>query len=68
MGELDEVIIKRGMEKFGMSREETIKQLQELVDEGFLIHGDDNLMLSSKGIEFVEKNMLKKSNNDEDLR
>ncbi len=34
MGEIDEAIIKHGMERFGLTRDEVIKQLQELVDQG----------------------------------
>lgn len=68
MGEIDEHIIKHGMTIFGLSRDEVIKQLNDLADKGLLIPGDDNFQLSSKGLEYVEKNILKKSNNDESLR
>ena len=68
MGKLDEHIIKHGMTTFGLSRDEVIKQLNDLVDKGLIILGDDNFQLSSKGIEYVEKNILKKSNSDESLR
>lgn len=68
MGKIDESIIKHGVEHFGLSRDEVIKQMKELVDEGFLIPGDDNFQLSSKGIEYVEQKIFKRSNDVEDLR
>ena len=67
MGELDERIIKHGMEYFGLTRDEVIKQLNDLVDKGLLLPSDDNFQLSSKGIEYVEKNILNKSKNNSDL-
>ena len=66
MDEIDESIIKHGMECFGLSRDEVLKELKELVNEGFLIPGIDNFQLSSKGIEYVEKTLLKKSTYDKD--
>lgn len=68
MGELDEEIIKHGMQLFGLSRDEVIRQLNDLVDRGFLLSGDDNFQLSSKGIKYVEKNILNKNNDNSDLR
>jgi len=68
MGEIDELIIKHGMKRFGLSRDEITKQLQELVDAGLVLSGDDNFQLSSKGIEYVEKNIFKWKSKDDQFK
>jgi len=61
--EIDEIIIKKGMEKFGLNRTEAIKQIKELVEMGFLKNGLKDFEITDKGITYVEE-MIFQENDD----
>jgi len=65
MMELDDKIIQEAMDRFGVSREEAEKQVQELIDMGLLQKNDDpsvplKFKLTTNGSKFAEKSIIEK--------
>jgi len=63
--ELDEKIIMDAAQRFGISIDEARKQIQELVDNGFLEKNDDPCIasefeLTTEGSRFAEKQIIDK--------
>lgn len=63
--ELDEKIIQNAMDRFGVSREQAEKQIQELIDEGYLQKNDDpsipfEFKLTTDGCKFAEKSIIER--------
>jgi len=63
--ELDEKIIHKIMERFGITKEEVTKQLQELIDNGLLEKNDSpnfasEYRLTPNGSRFAEKQIIEK--------
>ena len=61
--ELDEKIIQDAMDRFGVSRKEAERQVQELIDMGLLQKNDDpsvpfEFKLTNDGCKFAEKNII----------
>ena len=62
--ELDEEIIRHAIERFGISKEEAKKQIQELINMGLLQKNDNPIMpadfkLTNDGSKFAEKTIIK---------
>jgi hypothetical protein len=62
--ELDEKIIRHAMDTYGISKDEAMKQIQELLDFGLLQKNDDPSMpfdfkLTTLGSKFAEKSIIK---------
>ena len=58
MGKIDELLIKEGMKKFGLTREQIIKEMNQLVEIGFIKKGLDNFHITEKGIKYYEREEL----------
>jgi predicted transcriptional regulator len=63
--ELDDKIIMDAAQRFGISKAEAEKQIQELLDNGLLEKNDDpsvssELKLTTEGSRFAEKQIIKK--------
>ena len=61
---LDDEIIHHAMERFGISKEEAEKQIQEMIDMGLLQKNDNPLMpsefrLTNDGSKFTEQTIIK---------
>lgn len=62
---LDDEIIHHATDKFGISKEEAKKQVQELIDMGLLQRNDNPIMaaefkITNGGSKIVEKEIIKK--------
>jgi len=63
--EIDEKILYDAVERFGISKTEAIKQVQNLIDDGLLEKNDDpnvpsELRLTTDGSRFAEKQIIEK--------
>jgi len=61
--DLDDKILQKAMDRFGLSREEAEKQLQELIDDGFLQKNEDpsvpfEFKLTTEGCKYAEKTII----------
>lgn len=61
---LDDEIIRHAMDKFGISKEEAKKQVQELIDMGLLQRNDNPIMaaefkITNNGSKLAEETIIK---------
>ena len=61
---LDDEIIDHAMDRFGISKEEAKKQIQQLIDMGLLQKNDNPIMpaefkLTTNGSKFAEESIIK---------
>lgn len=62
--EADDKIIKNAMDRFGITKEQTLKAIQEMIDDGFLQENTDpsvprRFKLTNNGSKFAEKNIIR---------
>jgi len=62
--ELDDIILKNAMNRFGITKEQAIKAVQEMIDDGFLQENTDpsvpmKFKLTTSGSKLAENNIIK---------
>ena len=62
--ELDDEILKNAMDRFGISKEQAVKAIQEMIDDGLLKENEDpsvpmRFKLTTNGAKLAEKNIIK---------